>query len=157
MLLPDDFVSIFANWTMGRIIGIDYGQKRTGLAVTDPEQRIAGVLTTVASNELYTYLEKYVHNEPVEGFVVGFPREMNNQPSESAQYVQAFVKGLIKKFPEIPVFWTDERFTSKMAMQTLIAAGASKSDRRDKGNVDAVSAAIILESWLQERKFKESR
>ncbi len=139
---------------MGRIIGIDYGQKRTGLAVTDPEQRIAGVLATVASHELYTYLEKYLSAEVVEGFVVGFPRQMNFQPSESAQYVQAFVKGLKKKFPEIPVYWIDERFTSKMAVQSMVASGASKSARRDKGNIDAVSAAIILESWLQKRIFE---
>ena len=139
---------------MGRIIGIDYGQKRTGLAVTDPEQRIAGVLTTVASHDLYTYLDKYLSTEVVEGFVVGFPRQMNFQPSESAQYVQAFVKGLKRKFPEIPVYWIDERFTSKMAVQSLVASGASKSARSDKGNIDAVSAAIILESWLQKRIFE---
>jgi putative Holliday junction resolvase len=129
---------------MGRIIGIDYGQKRTGLAVTDPEQRIAGVLTTVATYELYDYLAKYIAAENVEGFVVGFPRKMNFQPSESAQFVQAFVKGLEKKFPAIPIHWVDERFTSKMAVQAMVDSGASKSARRDKGNIDAISAAIIL-------------
>jgi putative Holliday junction resolvase len=141
---------------MGRIIGIDYGQKRTGLAVTDPEQRIAGVLATVGSHEVYQYLEKYMSTEVVEGFVVGFPRDMQNRPSESARFVQAFVKGLEKKFPGVPVHWMDERFTSKMAMQSLIMAGASKADRRNKENIDSVSAAIILESWLQMKMFKES-
>jgi len=141
---------------MGRIIGIDYGQKRTGLAVTDPEQRIAGVLATVGSHEIYQFLEKYLAAEVVDGFVVGFPRDMKNRPSESAQFVQSFVKGLERKFPEIPVHWADERFTSKMAVQSMIMAGASKADRRNKENIDAVSAAIILESWLQMRMFKES-
>jgi putative Holliday junction resolvase len=142
---------------MARIIGIDYGSKRTGLAVTDPEQRIAGVLCTVESHNLYVFLADYVRREPVEAFVVGFPRQMNYQPSESAHLVQAFVKGLIKKFPEIPVYWTDERFTSGMALQAMIAAGASKADRRNKGNIDAVSAAIILESWLQQKKNEQER
>jgi putative Holliday junction resolvase len=142
---------------MGRIIGIDYGQKRTGLAVTDPGQRIAGVLTTVATHELYSFLEKYISTEGAEGFVVGFPRQMNFQPSESAKFVQAFVKGLEKKFPAIPVYWIDERFTSKMAVQSMVDSGASKSSRKDKGNIDAISAAIILESWLQQRKTYESK
>jgi putative holliday junction resolvase len=142
---------------MGRLIGIDYGRKRTGLAVTDPEQRIAGVLCTVESYSIYTYLEKYIRNEPVEGFVIGFPRQMNFQPSESAPLVQAFAKGLVKKFPDIPVFWVDERFTSKMALQSMIDGGSTKADRRDKGNIDAVSAAIILESWLQQKISEKER
>lgn len=142
---------------MGRLIGIDYGRKRTGLAVTDPGQRIAGVLGAVESYGIYDYLEKYIRSEPVEGFVIGFPRQMNFQPSESAPLVQAFAKGLAKKFPEIPIFWVDERFTSKMAVQSMIAGGASKSDRREKGNVDAVSAAIILESWLQQKINERER
>jgi putative Holliday junction resolvase len=141
---------------MGRIIGIDYGQKRTGLAVTDPEQRIAGVLATVGSYELYQYLEKYLATEKVDGFVIGFPRDMQNRPSQSAQFVQAFAKGLERKFPQVPIYWVDERFTSKMAMQSMIMSGASKADRRSKENIDAVSAAIILESWLQMRMFKET-
>lgn len=142
---------------MARLIGIDYGRKRTGLAVTDPEQRIAGVLDTVESYGIYDYLEKYIRKESVEGFVIGFPRQMNFQPSESAPLVQAFAKGLMKKFPDIPVFWVDERFTSKMALQSMIQGGSSKSDRRDKGNIDAVSAAIILESWLQQKINERER
>ena len=106
---------------------------------------------------IYEYLAKYISKEPVEGFVIGFPRQMNFQPSESAPVVQAFAKGLVKKFPDIPVFWVDERFTSKMALQSMIDGGASKSDRRDKGNIDAVSAAIILESWLQQKKNERER
>jgi len=142
---------------MARLIGIDYGRKRTGLAVTDPEQRIAGVLGSVESYGLYDYLGNYLKKETVEGFVIGFPRQMNFQPSESAPFVQAFAKGLEKKFPDIPIFWVDERFTSKMALQSMIDGGASKSDRRDKGNIDAVSAAIILESWLQQKKNERER
>jgi putative holliday junction resolvase len=142
---------------MGRLIGIDYGRKRTGLAVTDPEQRIASVLGTVESYGIYEYLEKYTSKEFVEGFVIGFPRQMNFQPSESAPLVQAFAKGLTKKFPDIPVYWVDERFTSRMALQSMIEGGSSKADRRDKGNIDAVSAAIILESWLQQKKNERER
>jgi len=142
---------------MARLIGIDYGSKRTGLAVTDPGQRIAGVLTTVDSIHLYDFLQQYISKEPVEGFVIGFPRQMNFQPSESAHLVQAFVKGLVKKFPDIPVHWVDERFTSQMALQSMIMGGSSKADRRNKGNIDAVSAAIILESWLQQKINERDR
>jgi putative Holliday junction resolvase len=142
---------------MGRLIGIDYGRKRTGLAVTDPGQRIAGVLATVESHRIYEYLEEYCGREPVDGFVIGFPRQMNYQPSESAPLVQAFAKGLARKFPEIPVEWMDERFTSKMALQSMIDAGSSRKDRMNKGNVDAVSAAIILESYLQRRIMEGER
>jgi len=151
------FVIFAHKLRMARIIGIDYGRKRTGLAVTDPEQRIAGVLGTVESYGIYEYLENYIRKEPVEGFVIGFPRQMNFQPSESAPLVQAFAKGLAKKFPDIPIHWVDERFTSKMALQSMITGGASKSDRRDKGNIDAVSAAIILESWLQQKISEQQR
>jgi len=140
---------------MGRIIGIDYGQKRTGLAVTDPEQRIATVLASVPSHEAYSFLEDYVAREGADAFVVGFPRKMNYEPSESAQYVQAFIKGLEKKFPLVPVYRIDERLTSRMAVRSLVESGASKSARRKKENIDAVSAIIILESWLQQQKFKE--
>lgn len=142
---------------MGRLIGIDYGQKRSGLAVTDPEQRIAVVLTTVPSYQLLDFLSGYLAREPVDGFVVGFPRQMNFNPSESSAYVQAFVKGLSKRFPGIPVHWIDERFTSVMAVQSMIEAGSKKSDRRNKDNIDAVSAAIILESYLQKTKIERER
>lgn len=142
---------------MARLIGIDYGSKRTGLAVTDPGQRIAGVLAAVESHRLYEYLQEYISREPVEGFVIGFPRQLNFQPSESARLVQDFAKGLAKKFPDIPIHWVDERFTSGMALQSMIAGGASKSDRRNKGNIDAVSAAIILESWLQQKINERER
>ena len=112
---------------------------------------------TVESYGIYDYIENYIRKELVEGFVIGFPRQMNFQPSESAPLVQAFAKGLMKKFPDIPVFWVDERFTSRMALQSMIEGGSSKSDRRDKGNIDAVSAAIILESWLQQKKNERER
>jgi putative Holliday junction resolvase len=142
---------------MGRLIGIDYGQKRTGLAVTDPGQLIATVLTTISSYDVLDYLQSYLAKEQVDGFVVGFPRKLDFSPSQSAVYVQAFVKGLSRRFPEIPVHWMDERFTSSMALQTMVDAGSKKSDRRDKSNVDAISAAIILESFLQKLKIERDR
>ena len=142
---------------MGRLIGIDYGKKRTGLAVTDPGQMIASVLGMVESHLIYGYLEQYLAKEAVDGFVVGFPRQMNFQPSESAPLVQAFAKGLAKKFPGIPVHWVDERFTSKMALQSMIEAGSTRKQRADKGRIDAVSAAIILESYLQQQINERQR
>jgi len=142
---------------MGRLIGIDYGAKRTGLAVTDPGQRIAGVLTTVLSHQVLDFLGQYISREPVDGFVIGFPRKMNAQPSESAQLVKAFAKGLARRFPEMAIHWVDERFTSTMAVQSMIMAGSKKSDRQKKENIDAVSAAIILESFLQQEKAKQER
>jgi putative holliday junction resolvase len=155
--LPFGLIVISLQTEMGRLIGIDYGAKRTGLAVTDPEQRIAGVLTTVLSHQALDYLGQYVAREPVDGFVIGFPRQMNAQPSESAPLVQAFAKGLARRFPEIAIHWVDERFTSSMALQSMIEGGSSKSDRRKKENIDAVSAAIILESFLQQEKAKRER
>ena len=142
---------------MGRLIGIDYGAKRTGLAVTDPEQRIAGVLTTVLSYQLLEFLSQYIQKESIEGFVIGLPQRMNAQPSESAPLVKAFAKSLAKRFPDIPIHWMDERFTSTMAVQSMIRGGSKKSDRQKKENIDAVSAAIILESFLQQEMIKKER
>jgi len=139
---------------MGRLIGIDYGQKRTGLAVTDPSRIMASQLASIGSYDVYTWLAKYMASETVDGFVVGFPRDMRNQPSQSARFVQDFVKGLKNKFPSIPVYWVDERFTSTMAVQSMVQAGVPKSKRKDKGMVDALSAVIILESYLDQEKNK---
>ncbi len=140
---------------MGRLVGIDYGQKRVGIAVTDPDQIIANGLTTVGSHEVFIFLKDYLLKEKVDGFVVGFPRQMDHSPSESAQFVTAFITGLKRKFPEVPVFETDERFTSKMAFQTMIDGGLKKKDRQNKGLVDKVSATIILQSYMEERRNKE--
>ncbi len=142
---------------MARLIGIDYGQKRSGLAVTDPGQRIAQSLVSLATYDLYSFLEKYLEKEPVEAFIVGFPRQMNYQPSESAQHAQAFVKGLKNKFPTIPVYWEDERFTSTLASRAMFDAGVPKTKRQEKGRIDVMSAIILLESYMEKQRNLKSR
>ena len=136
---------------MGRIIAIDYGTKRTGVAVTDPGQMIASPLETVPSHELMNYLQAYFAKEKVELMVVGHPKQMDYSESESMKQIRFFVGAFKKRFKEIPVEWMDERFTSKMAMDAMIAGGMKKSDRRLKGQVDKVSAALILQSYLEKR------
>lgn len=133
---------------MGRIVGLDYGKKRTGIAVTDELQLIASGLTTVPTHELLEFLEKYISEEKVEKFVVGEPRQMNNTPSESEMYIAPFLNRLKKAFPEIPVVREDERFTSKLAIRTMIDSGLKKKHRRDKALVDEISATIILQAYL---------
>lgn len=137
---------------MGRILAIDYGGKRTGLAVTDPLRIIASALTMVPSAEVIAYLKNYVATEPVDIFVVGMPIRLDGTDSSNTPAVKAFVKKLEAAFPTIPVEWHDERFTSKMALQAMIAGGSTKKDRRDKGNIDKVSAAIILQSYMESKK-----
>ena len=136
---------------MGRIIAIDYGTKRTGVAVTDPGQMIASPLETVPSHELMNYLQAYFAKEKVELMVVGHPKQMDYSESESMKQIRFFVGAFKKRFKEIQVEWMDERFTSKMAMDAMIAGGMKKSDRRLKGQVDKVSAALILQSYLEKR------
>jgi len=133
---------------MLRIVGIDYGKKRVGLAVTDPLHLFATALDTVAAADVLNYLKQYMKKEPVERFVVGYPKNLNNAPAEAAQYVEAFLKQLQHLFPAIPVTLIDERFTSKMAFQAMIDGGVKKMDRRNKGTIDKVSAVIILQSYL---------
>jgi len=133
---------------LGRIVGLDYGKKRTGIAVTDELQLIASGLTTVPTNELLEFLKKYISEEKVEKFVVGEPRQMNNTPSESEMYIAPFLSRLKKAFPEIPVVREDERFTSKLAIRTMIDSGLKKKHRRDKALVDEISATIILQAYL---------
>jgi len=142
---------------MGRIMAIDYGRKRVGIAVTDDLQLIANGLTTVASHEIFSFLKSYVQKEIVEVFVVGEPRQMNNQPSESLQFIIPFVNRLKKEFPSIPVEMVDERFTSKMAFQTMIDGGLKKKDRRNKELVDTISAAIILQSYMSWRSIRKNQ
>jgi putative Holliday junction resolvase len=134
---------------MGRILAIDYGQKRVGLAVTDADRIIATALTTVHVKDVFEFLHDYVKKEKVDCFVVGEPRQMNNQESDSVKYVNPFVKKLKKEFPDIPVERYDERFTSVIAQQTILSAGIKKKVRRDKSLVDKVSAVIILQSYLE--------
>jgi putative Holliday junction resolvase len=138
---------------MSRILAIDYGKKRIGVAVTDPMQMIASPLTTVATREFEAFLVSYVEKEGVDEFVIGYPVTMNNQPSESAKYIDPFIKRLKKLFIGKPVHLVDERFTSKMALRTMIDGGVKKKERQDKGMIDKISAAIILQSFLENRSF----
>ncbi|HSZ72390.1 MAG TPA: Holliday junction resolvase RuvX [Cytophagaceae bacterium] len=137
---------------MPRILAIDYGLKRTGLAVTDPLQLIANPLTTVPTAELLDFLIDYVKKEDVSLFVIGMPKRLDNTPSQTAMNVKGFIKALQREIPNMPVEEIDERYTSVMAMDAMIAGGMKKKDRRDKANVDKVSAAIILQSYMESRK-----
>lgn len=137
---------------MPRLVAIDYGAKRTGLAVTDSLQIIATALETVRTHDLLEYLKKYAQTEEIEAFVVGMPRRLDNTDSDNTPRVQAFVKMLTKAFPQTPVHTHDERFTSSMALQSMIASGSKKSDRREKGNIDKISATIILQSFMESRR-----
>ncbi len=138
---------------MARIISIDYGRKRVGIAVSDPLQIIAGGLGTVLSKDIFTYLTDYCKKEDVERIVVGYPKQMNNTESESMRYIRPFVKSLERVF-SIPIEMYDERFTSKIAFQTMIAAGLKKKARRNKALVDEISATIILQSYMESKNKK---
>jgi len=139
---------IFALY-MGRILALDYGQKRTGIAVTDNEQIIATGLTTVPSNTLLKFIGEYIKNEEVECIVIGEPRDMMNRPSDSTKYIEPFIGALKKKFPQLIIKRYDERFTSNIAFQAMIDGGLSKSKRRNKDMVDKISATLILQSYLK--------
>lgn len=139
---------------MNRIIGIDYGRKRIGVAVSDPLRIFASALDTVPSAKIIEYLQNYSQNETIERIVIGYPLNMNGAPSEAARDIDAFLPLLKKKFPEIPVTLEDERFTSVLAHRTMIEGGMKKSDRRDKNSVDKVSAAIILQTYLDKENQK---
>lgn len=134
---------------MGRILAIDFGLKRTGLAVTDSLKIIANGLETVPTHTLISYLESYFEKEAVDEVVIGMPKNLDNSDTDSTAGVRIFIKSFKKKFPEVPLHEHDERFTSKLAMQAMIAGGMSKKDRREKGNVDRVSATIILQSYME--------
>ena len=133
---------------MGRVLAIDYGKKRTGTAVTDPLRIIATALDTVSTSELLPFLKTYLQKETVDEFVVGMPKTLSNEDSETAPLVRQFVEILKKNFPDKPVHLADERFTSSMAKRTMIDGGMKKKDRQIKGNVDKISATIILQSFL---------
>jgi putative Holliday junction resolvase len=140
---------------MGRIIGIDYGTKRIGLAVTDPLQIFASPLDTVKNDEFYQYINNYLKTEAIDAFVIGYPVQMNNKPSESVNQINPFIKKLHRTFPGKLIHLVDERFTSQMAFQIMIEGGVRKNDRRDKSLVDKISASIILQSFLDKRSNKE--
>lgn len=138
---------------MGRIIAIDYGRKRTGIAATDKLQIIANGVATVPSGELIDFLSVYVAQEEVELIVIGQPKQLNNEPSENMKYVESFVNALKRKIPQIPVEYYDERFTSVLAHQAMLAGGLKKKKRQDKALVDEISAVIILQAYLESKKY----
>lgn len=137
---------------LARILSIDYGKKRTGLAVTDPLQIIAGGLATVATSELFDYLQAYIAREQVEMIVIGEPRQPNGEPSENLARVQQFVNRWRKAVPQVPIQFYDERFTSVLAHQAMLDGGLKKKARQNKGLVDEISATIILEDYMRSRK-----
>ena len=137
---------------MGRILAIDYGKKRVGIAVSDPSQLIANKLTTVPAANIWEFLQNYFSGEPVDEIVVGYPKQLNNTASEAVNYINPFLKKLQKKFPEKSIKLIDERFTSRMAFQTMIDGGVTKKGRTDKAMVDAISATIILQSYMEQKR-----
>ena len=136
---------------MGRILGIDYGRKRTGVAVTDPLQIVAGNLATVPTHTLMSFIKDYIAREQVERIVIGQPTQLNGEPSESMKYITPFVNKLRKELPDMPIVMYDERFTSTIAHRAMIDGGMKKSGRRDKSRVDAIAATIILNDYLQSK------
>ncbi|MBK5194633.1 MAG: Holliday junction resolvase RuvX [Proteiniphilum sp.] len=139
---------------MARLLSIDYGKKRTGIAVSDPLQIIANGLTTVETTGLFDFLSEYLRKEEVSCIVVGLPRQMNNELSENMKRVEPFVNRLRKLYPAIPVEYFDERFTSKMAHQTMIDGGLKKKERQNKALVDEISATIILQGYMESKRMK---
>ena len=137
---------------MARILSIDYGRKRTGLAVTDPLQIIAGGLATVSTSELFDWLKAYIAREPVERIVIGEPRQPNGEPSENLARAQQFVNRWRTAVPEVPIDYFDERFTSVLAHQVMLDSGIGKKARQNKGLVDEISATIILEDYMRSKK-----
>ncbi|MCC1485247.1 Holliday junction resolvase RuvX [Winogradskyella immobilis] len=133
---------------MGRLLAIDYGTKRTGIAITDEMQIIASGLTTVETKELLIFLKKYIEKETVDMFIIGLPKQMDNTVSESEVHIQKFLKQLKQTIPNIPVERVDERFTSKIAFQTMIDSGISKKRRQNKALIDEISATLILQSYM---------
>ena len=138
---------------MARILAIDYGQKRIGVAVTDPLQMIANGLTTVETPKIYTFLTEYFTREEVETIVVGFPKTLSNEPAEVTRLINPFVEKLRKLYPDKKIELIDERFTSKMAFQTMIDSGISKKARQNKALIDQISATIILQNYLESIKY----
>ena len=138
---------------MSRIVAIDYGRKRTGIAVSDTMQLIANGLTTVPTHELLNFIGDYIAKEPVERIIIGLPKQMNNEVSENMKNIEPFVRSLKKRFPELPVEYVDERFTSVLAHRTMLEAGLKKKDRQNKALVDEISATIILQTYLESKRF----
>jgi len=138
---------------LGRIIALDIGRKRTGIAATDPLRIIANGISTIPTDSVIAFLTEYLGKERVDLIVIGYPKQMNNQPSEAVSYIQPVINRIKKVFPDLPVELVDERFTSKLAFQTMIDGGVKKKDRQNKALVDTISATIILQSYMESRNF----
>jgi putative Holliday junction resolvase len=141
---------------MARILSIDFGRKRVGLAVTDPQQIIANRLTTIPTHRIWDFLTEYFQKEKVESVVVGYPLQMNNEASEAVRYINPFLKKFQIQFPDMKLETLDERFTSKLAFQTMIDGGLNKQKRQDKALIDGISATIILQSFLEQKRNKQN-
>jgi len=144
------------DFKMARIISIDYGRKRVGIAVTDPQQIIATRLTTIPTHTIWDFLNEYFQKEKVEIVVVGYPKQLNNEASEAVRYINPFLKKFQIVYPGLKLEILDERFTSKMAFQTMIDGGLKKQKRQDKALIDGISATIILQSFLEQKRYKQS-
>jgi len=136
---------------LGRILAFDYGEKRTGLAITDELQIIASGLTTVATKKIFSFLTDYLKNETVELFIVGEPKQLNSKESESEQFIKPFIQKLKTTFPKIPIKRVDERYTSKIAFESMIQSGMKKKKRQNKALIDEISATLILQTYLQNK------
>lgn len=139
---------------MGRLLAIDYGTKRTGLAVTDPLKIIATGLTTVPTHTLLTYLKEYFTKEAVEYVIIGMPKQMNNEFSENMKHIELFVKKFCAQFPSTPIEYYDERFTSVIAQRSMIESGMKKKNRQNKATIDEISATIILQDYMESLTYK---
>jgi len=137
---------------MGRILAIDYGRKRCGIAVSDPLKLIANGLKTVATRDLDAFFEQYLKEETVDLVVVGLPKQLNNEPSEAMSYIEPYVRKFKKKYPQIPLVYSDERFTSVLAHKAMLEGGLKKKDRRNKALADEVSATILLQDYMEFNK-----
>ncbi len=140
---------------MARLLAIDYGRKRTGIAVSDPLQLIATGLTTIQSDSLLSWLKDYMQQEPVEKIIIGYPKTLRNEPAEAIRYINPVIKKIVQTFPEIPLVLMDERFTSKIAFQAMIDGGLKKKDRQDKAMIDKVSATILLQDFMSSAAGKQ--
>jgi putative Holliday junction resolvase len=140
---------------MARLLGIDFGLKRVGIAVTDPGQVIASPLDVVRPEELAAFLKHYLETNEVEGIVIGDPRQTDNSDSSIRKYVHELAERLKRRFPSLAVYLHDERFTSSLALDAMIRSGSTKKDRKNKGNVDKISAAIILQSFMEQRSLRK--
>lgn len=148
------FLIVLLQPIMGRILALDYGRKRTGIAVTDTLQLIANGLTTIPSHQLLQFVLDYVAKEPVDCIIVGLPKQMNNEDSENMKYIDPFVRSLKKRLPEMPIEFVDERFTSVLAHRTMLEAGLKKKERQNKALVDEISATIILQTYLEMKRYR---